>query len=122
MLKKLAVFLVLLTCAAGLKTVEAQSVAPDGTNYTPASHLDGYRWVANARAVFADENVILRTGLMDWEADSPITCKYACDAFMSCKAFQFHEPALLTDKPSCRLLTGATDLSVEKGVHVYILR
>lgn len=119
--KRLASLPLLLICLI-VPWASAQSVAPNGTSYTPAGVLEGYRWVSNAEAVFADENAIERAGQLDWETETPLTCKQACDAFLSCKAFQFKEPTLKIETPTCRLLSGATDLSVSKGTHIYIVR
>ena len=100
--------------------VNAQSVSPGDLPYSPAGEINDYTWVAGASIPDISDHTVLRDGAETWNVDTPEHCRNACNAFLGCKAFEYREPLLRTEDPTCRLLSDVPALTVATGSHIYI--
>ena len=100
--------------------VNAQSVSPGYMLYSPAGEINDYTWVAGASIPDISDHTVLRDGAETWNVDAPEHCRNACNAFLGCEAFEYREPLLLDEEPTCRLLSDVPALTVSTGSHIYI--
>ena len=103
-----------------MPTAMGQSVSSDGETYRTPDRMEQYDWAANVTMTNLGEVTIPYDGNSEWEVDDPAYCSQACGAFMGCEAFLFSEPLVRNKRPTCRMLTGLTDLEVASGRHLYI--
>ena len=111
----------LICLAAGVAVPAlAQSVSPDGQNYTPAGRIANFNWMAGVGLSDAGAVTVLRDGHEEWAVENPMDCAIACEVFMGCVAFTYTEPELFGEAPVCRMLSGYEGASVDAGSHLYV--
>ncbi len=110
----------MLLAGASVLSASAQPVTPAGKTYTPAGPIEGYTWRNGVAPSDPVNATIIYNGVEEWEVENPMTCFYACEAFLGCTAFLYSEPRYKDETVSCRLLSDVIDPVVSTGTQLYL--